>query len=128
MFLNMKNVMLLNLIEISPAAYPLLVKHLLRYPLVHSPDQWIVYRDLRRRAYRKFPECLGVWRSAIAGTGCAGTRHRCLRRLRAIRLVPYAEVRPRKDPITDRRSRARGGVPDQGGSAGAACRFARRRC
>ena len=45
--------MLVNLIEISPEAYPLLVNHLLHHPQVHSPDQEIVYRDLRRRTYRK---------------------------------------------------------------------------
>ncbi len=52
--------MLVNLIEISPEAYPLLVNHLLHHPQVHSPDQEIVYRDLRRRTYRKFREPLGV--------------------------------------------------------------------
>ena len=46
--------MLVNLIEISPEAYPLLVNHLLHHPLVHSPDQEIVYRDLRRHTYRGF--------------------------------------------------------------------------
>ena len=51
--------MLVNLIEISPEAYPLLVNHLLHHPLVHSPDQEIVYRDLRRRTYRK------PWGSAL---------------------------------------------------------------
>ena len=68
--------MLVNLIEISPEAYPLLVNHLLHHPLVHSPDQEIVYRDLRRRTYRKFREPLGFRAAAIAGTGCAGARRR----------------------------------------------------
>ena len=67
--------MLVNLIEISPEAYPLLVNHLLHHPLVHSPDQEIVYRDLRRRTYRKLGP-LGFRAAAIVGTGCAGARRR----------------------------------------------------
>jgi hypothetical protein len=41
-----------KLIDVSPSAYPypLLIKHLLHYPMVHAPDQEIVYRDLRRQA------------------------------------------------------------------------------
>ena len=41
-----------KLIEVSPSAYeyPLLIKHLLHYPLANAPDQEIVYRDLRRTA------------------------------------------------------------------------------
>ena len=33
-----------NLVEFSPSAYqyPLLIKHLLHYPMVHAPDQEIV--------------------------------------------------------------------------------------
>ncbi len=37
-------------------AYPLLIKNLLRTPLVCAPDQEIVYRDLRRHTYRDLHE------------------------------------------------------------------------
>jgi fatty-acyl-CoA synthase len=37
-------------------AYPLLIKSLLRTPLVSAPDQEIVYRDLRRHTYRDLHE------------------------------------------------------------------------
>jgi fatty-acyl-CoA synthase len=44
-----------NLIEFSASAdqHPLLVKHLLPYPLSHAPDQEIVYRDLTRHTYEE---------------------------------------------------------------------------
>jgi fatty-acyl-CoA synthase len=60
-----------NLIEVSPSAYqyPLLIKHLLHYPLVHSPDQEIVYRDLRRQSYRVFRERVGRLASGLADMG-----------------------------------------------------------
>jgi len=61
--------MLVNLIEISPEAYPLLVNHLLHHPLVHSPDQEIVYRDLRRHTSEGSGNALGF--RAVAGAGCA---------------------------------------------------------
>ena len=50
-----------NLIAFTPAAYtyPLLIKHLLHYPLVYAPEQEIVYRDLRRHTYRVFRERAG---------------------------------------------------------------------
>lgn len=43
-----------RLIEQSPNAYgyPLLLKNILRTPLIYSPDQEIVYRDKRRMTYR----------------------------------------------------------------------------
>ena len=55
----------------SPFAYqyPLLIKHLLHYPLVHAPDQEIVYRDLRRHTYREFRERLGRLASGLAQLG-----------------------------------------------------------
>ena len=55
-----------NLIEFTPSAYqyPLLLKHLLHYPMVHSPNQEIVYRDLRRHSYRVFRERMGGSRAA----------------------------------------------------------------
>jgi fatty-acyl-CoA synthase len=49
-----------NLIEITPSAYqyPLLIKHLLHGPLARSPDQEIVYREVRH-TYRTFRDRLG---------------------------------------------------------------------
>jgi len=60
-----------NLIEFSPSAYqyPLLVKHLLHYPMVHAPDQEIVYRDLRRHSYRVFRERIGRLASGLSQIG-----------------------------------------------------------
>ena len=60
-----------NLIEFSPSAYqyPLLIKHLLHYPLSHSPDQEIVYRDLRRHTYRTFRERIGRLASGLSQIG-----------------------------------------------------------
>ena len=60
-----------NLIEFSPSAYqyPLLIKHLLDYPLTHSPDQEIVYRDLRRHTYRTFRERIGRLASGLSQIG-----------------------------------------------------------
>ena len=60
-----------NLIEVSPSAYqyPLLIKHLLHYPMVHAPDQEIVYRDIRRHSYRAFRERIGRLASGLAQIG-----------------------------------------------------------
>src|SRR5208282_2888031 len=60
-----------NLIEFSPSAYqyPLLIKHLLHYPLTHSPEQEIVYRDLRRHTYRTFRERIGRLASGLSQIG-----------------------------------------------------------
>ena len=60
-----------NLIEFSPSAYryPLLIKHLLHYPMTHAPDQEIVYRDLRRHSYRVFRERIGRLASGLAENG-----------------------------------------------------------
>ena len=60
-----------NLIAFSPSAYqyPLLIKHLLHYPLSHSPDQEIVYRDLRRHSYRVFRERIGRLASGLTQIG-----------------------------------------------------------
>lgn len=43
-------------IEASASAYsyPLLIKHLLHTPMIYSPDQEIVYRDVERYTYRDF--------------------------------------------------------------------------
>ncbi len=59
------------LIEVSPSAYeyPLLIKHLLHYPMVHAPDQEIVYRDVRRHSYRVFRERIGRLASGLSEIG-----------------------------------------------------------
>jgi len=55
----------------TPSAYPypLLIKHLLHAPMVRSPDQEIVYRDLRRRTYRAFRERIGRLASGLSRIG-----------------------------------------------------------
>ena len=60
-----------NLIKVSPSAYeyPLLIKHLLHYPMAHAPDQEIVYRDLRRHSYRVFRERIGRLASGLTEIG-----------------------------------------------------------
>ncbi len=60
-----------GLIDFTPSAYqyPLLIKHLLHYPLVHSPDQEIVYRDLRRHSYRTFRERVGRLAGGLSQIG-----------------------------------------------------------
>ncbi len=60
-----------NLIEFTPSAYqyPLLIKHLLHYPLSHSPEQEIVYRDLKRHTYRIFRERIGRLASGLSEIG-----------------------------------------------------------
>jgi acyl-CoA synthetase (AMP-forming)/AMP-acid ligase II len=60
-----------NLIEPTPSAYtyPLLIKHLLHTPLLHSPDQEIVYRDHLRYDYRTLRRRIGQLASGLAGLG-----------------------------------------------------------
>jgi fatty-acyl-CoA synthase len=53
----------------SAYAYPLLIKHLLHAPMMRSPDQEIVYRDLRRRSFREFRERIGRLASGLARLG-----------------------------------------------------------
>ena len=55
----------------SAYAYPLLIKHLLHTPMARSPDQEIVYRDLRRRTYRDFRERIGRLASGLTQIGVA---------------------------------------------------------
>ena len=57
-----------HLIEVAPSAYeyPLLIKHLLHFPMTQAPDQEIVYRDLRRHSYRAFGERIGRLASGLA--------------------------------------------------------------
>ena len=60
-----------KIIPPTPSAYtyPLLIKHLLHAPMVRSPDQEIVYRDLRRRTYREFRERIGRLASGLTQIG-----------------------------------------------------------
>ena len=60
-----------KIIPPTPSAYtyPLLIKHLLHTPMVRSPGQEIVYRDLRRRTYREFRERIGRLASALSQNG-----------------------------------------------------------
>ena len=53
----------------SAYPYPLLIKHLLHTPMVRSPDQEIVYRDIRRRTYRAFRERIGRLASGLTQIG-----------------------------------------------------------
>ena len=57
-----------KLIPPTPSAYgyPLLIKHLLQAPMVRSPDQEIVYRDLRRHTYRDFRERISRLASGLS--------------------------------------------------------------
>ncbi len=58
-------------IERTPSAYayPLLIKHLLRTPMIYSPGQEIVYRDKLRHDYRTFGERVARLANALEGIG-----------------------------------------------------------
>jgi fatty-acyl-CoA synthase len=60
-----------HLIEVTPSAYeyPLLIKHLLHYPMTHARDQEIVYRDQRRHTYSAFRERIGRLASGLSEIG-----------------------------------------------------------
>ena len=60
-----------NLIEVTPSAYsyPLLIKHLLYTPLLHAPQQQIVYQGKVRYTYRALRERMGRLASGLAGLG-----------------------------------------------------------
>src|SRR5271165_5239417 len=60
-----------KIIPSTPSAYtyPLLIKHLLHAAMVRSPDQEIVYRDLRRHTYRNFRERIGRLASGLSQIG-----------------------------------------------------------
>src|SRR6516162_635420 len=60
-----------RLIEVAKLAYtyPLLIKQLLHTPLVQSPNQEIVYRDLRRMSYVELRDRIGRLASSLAGIG-----------------------------------------------------------
>jgi fatty-acyl-CoA synthase len=60
-----------KIIPPTPSAYPypLLIKHLLHAAMVRSPNQEIVYRDLRRHTYRTFRERIGRLASGLSQIG-----------------------------------------------------------
>ena len=53
----------------SAYQYPLLIKQLWHTPLLHAPDQEIVYRDLRRFSYRQLRERIGRLASCLDRLG-----------------------------------------------------------
>ncbi|MBI5017203.1 MAG: fatty acid--CoA ligase [Deltaproteobacteria bacterium] len=54
---------------LSAYEYPLLIKQLLHAPLLHSPEQEIVYRDLVRYTYRELRDRLGRLANGLASLG-----------------------------------------------------------
>src|SRR5215467_9617449 len=60
-----------RLIQVAKSAYqyPLIFKQLWHTPLLQSPDQEIVYRDLRRFTYRQIVERIGRLASALSKIG-----------------------------------------------------------
>src|SRR5262245_66584145 len=60
-----------RLIEVAKSAYtyPLLIKQLLHTPLVQSPNQEIVYRDLRRISYVELRDRIGRLATSLAKMG-----------------------------------------------------------
>lgn len=58
-------------IERTPSAYdyPLIIKQLLRTPLIYSPHQEIVYRDLKRYDYVEFNERVGKLANTLKDLG-----------------------------------------------------------
>src|SRR6516165_12833511 len=58
-------------IAVTPSAYsyPLLIKQLLHAPLLGSPSQEIVYRDLRRLTYLELRDRIGRLASALHNIG-----------------------------------------------------------
>ncbi|MGO9122110.1 MAG: fatty acid--CoA ligase [Desulfomonilaceae bacterium] len=60
-----------KLIDRTPSAYayPLLIKHILRTPLVHSPKQEIVYKELKRYDYLTLAERVGRLANALESLG-----------------------------------------------------------
>jgi fatty-acyl-CoA synthase len=60
-----------RLIQVAKSAYqyPLLFKQLWHTPLLHSADQEIVYRDLKRFTYRQIEERIGRLASALHKIG-----------------------------------------------------------
>lgn len=60
-----------KVIQIAKSAYqyPLIIKQLWHTPLIQSPDQKIVYRDLKRFTYRQLRERIGRVASALSKIG-----------------------------------------------------------
>ncbi len=60
-----------RLIQPTQSAYqfPLLIKNLLRTPLIYSPNQEIVYRDQMRYTYREFGQRVGQLANALKSIG-----------------------------------------------------------
>lgn len=60
-----------RIIERTPSAYPypLLIKNILRVPLIYAPEQEIVYGDKIRFTYRAFAERVGCLANALARMG-----------------------------------------------------------
>jgi fatty-acyl-CoA synthase len=60
-----------RLIQVTNSAYqyPLIFKQLWHTPLVHAPDQEIVYRDANRFTYRQLRERIGRLASALGNIG-----------------------------------------------------------
>jgi fatty-acyl-CoA synthase len=60
-----------KLIEAAKAAYayPLLIKQLLHRPMMQSPDQEIVYRDLKRMTYAELNDRIGRLASTLSKIG-----------------------------------------------------------
>ncbi|MCF8111119.1 MAG: fatty acid--CoA ligase [Desulfobacteraceae bacterium] len=58
-------------IEPTPSAYnyQLLIKHILRTPLIYSPGQEIVYRDFHRYTYKDLAKRVARLANALAGLG-----------------------------------------------------------
>ena len=61
----------ISLIDRTPSAYgyPLLIKQLLKTPLVHAPKQEIVYRELKRFNYTTLAERIGRLANALESLG-----------------------------------------------------------
>ena len=60
-----------RLIQPTPSAYgfPLLIKNLLRTPLIYAPKQEIVYRDQKRYTYAEFGRRVGKLANALKSIG-----------------------------------------------------------
>ncbi|MFW6052695.1 MAG: fatty acid--CoA ligase, partial [Desulfosalsimonas sp.] len=58
-------------IKPTPSAYnyQLLIKHILRTPLIYSPDQEIVYRDVHRYTYKDFAKRVAKLANALTSLG-----------------------------------------------------------
>lgn len=64
----------LKRIDRTPSAYdyPLIIKHLLRTPLIHAPKEEIVYRELKRYDYQTLAERIGRLANVFKSLGIGG--------------------------------------------------------